>query len=244
MQSRRILPALFFENPMNFYSNAGIIFAAGGSSTRFGCGNKLLCNLKNIPVFLHSIRTLGPLVPACNTALAVHADFLKEFQRRTALHMPGFPLQTVPGGATRTESVLRALEALPQDLEFVAVHDAARPLVTAELFRRCLEACARHGAAIAAHRINDTVKMETPEGALATPPVERDRLWGIETPQVFRFSDLLSALRRALADGRSFTDDAAAVEFYTGLRAVPVENKENNIKITRIADLRIAEAVI
>lgn len=244
MQSRRILPALFFENPMNFYSNAGIIFAAGGSSTRFGCGNKLLCNLKNIPVFLHSIRTLGPLVPACNTALAVHADFLKEFQRRTALYMPGFPLQTVPGGATRTESVLRALEVLPQDLEFVAVHDAARPLVTAELFRRCLEACARHGAAIAAHRINDTVKMETPEGALATPPVERDRLWGIETPQVFRFSDLLSSLRRALADGRSFTDDAAAVEFYTGFRAVPVENKENNIKITRIADLRIAEAVI
>ena len=244
MQSRRILPALFFENPMNFYSNAGIIFAAGGSATRFGCGTKLLCNLKNIPVFLHSIRTLGPLVPACNTALAVHADFLKEFQRRTALHMPGFPLQTVPGGATRTESVLRALEALPQDLEFVAVHDAARPLVTAELFRRCLEACARHGAAIAAHRINDTVKMETPEGALATPPVERDRLWGIETPQVFRFSDLLSSLRRALADGRSFTDDAAAVEFYTGLRAVPVENKENNIKITRIADLHIAEAVI
>ena len=59
---------------------------------------------------------------------------------------------------------------------------------------------------------------------------------------MFRFPELLSVLRRALAEGRSFTDDAAALEFYTGIRAVPVENRDNNIKITRMADLRIAEA--
>ncbi len=229
---------------MSFYKNTGIVIAAGGSSTRFGGGNKLLCELRGMPVFLHGIHTLGTLVPSEHIVLAVHADFLKEFQRQVERHLPGLALRMIPGGATRTESVLRALEALPQGLEFVAVHDAARPLVTAGLFRRCYEACAEHGAAIAAHRINDTVKMQTPDGLLATPPVERDLLWGIETPQIFRFSGLLSALRRALAEGRSFTDDAAALEFYTGIRAVPVENRDNNIKITRMADLRIAEAVL
>ncbi len=227
---------------MSFYKNTGIVIAAGGSSSRFGGGNKLLCELNGMPVFLHCIHTLGTLVPSGNIVLAVHEDFRKEFQRQIERHMPGLSLQMVRGGATRTESVLRALEALPASLEFVAVHDAARPLVTADLFRRCHEACAAHGAAIAAHRINDTVKMQAADGCLATPPVERDRLWGIETPQIFRFSGLAGSLRRALADGRSFTDDAAALEFYYGIRAVPVENRENNIKITRIADLRIAEA--
>ncbi len=227
---------------MIYYKNTGIVIAAGGSSTRFGGGNKLLCELNKMPVFLHCIHTLGTLVPADNIVLAVHGEFEKEFQRQVERYMPGLSLKMVHGGATRTESVLRALEALPQNMEYVAVHDAARPLVTANLFSRCYDACTEHGAAIAAHRINDTVKMETPDGCLATPPVERDLLWGIETPQIFRFPELIETLRRAIADGRSFTDDAAALEFYTGIRAVPVENKENNIKITRMADLRIAEA--
>ncbi len=229
---------------MLFYKNTGIVIAAGGSSQRFGGGNKLLCELNGMPVFLHCIHTLGTLVPADNIVLAVHEKFQKEFQRQIERSMPGLLLRMVPGGNTRTESVFRALEALPGNLEFAAIHDAARPLVTTDLFRRCHEACCEHGAAVAAHRINDTVKMEDGDGKLATPPVERDRLWGIETPQIFRLSDLKTALRKALDDGKSFTDDAAALEFYSGLRPVPVENAEPNIKITRVDDLRIAAAFL
>ena len=234
----------FWMEKMLFYKKTGIVIAAGGSSRRFGGGNKLLCDLNGMPVFLHSIHTLGTLVPADHIVLAVHAEFQKEFQRQIERSMPGLLLRMVPGGKTRTESVYRALSALPEDLEFAAIHDAARPLVTADLFRRCHEACGEHGAAVAAHRINDTVKMETAEGELATPPVERDQLWGIETPQIFRFQELKEVLRKALEEGKSFTDDAAAVEFYFGRRPVPVENTFSNIKITRMDDLRLAAALL
>ena len=223
------------------YDTIALILPAGGSSTRFGQGNKLLCPLKGMPVFCHSIRKFGEVIPFRNMILPVNAGFRKEFREILDQYFPGNEISITVGGASRTESVLNALKALPGDMEYVAVHDAARPLADAALFRRCVEACRLHGAALAAHRVVDTIKEIGKAGLLSSGNIERGKLWAVETPQIFRFPELFEATSRAVEGGLAFTDDAAAVEHFCGRRAFPVENPECNLKITHAADLVLAE---
>ncbi len=226
------------------YDAIALILPAGGTSSRFGHGNKLLCTLKGMPVFCHSIRKFGEVLPSRNMILPVNPGFRNEFREIVDHWFPGNEIRIVEGGSSRTESVLNALKVLPDELKYVAVHDAARPLADAGLFRRCIEACLVHGAALAAHRVVDTVKVMDDEGRLTSGNIKREKLWSVETPQIFLASELLEATSRAIECGLTFTDDAAAVERFCGRRAVPVENCECNLKITHAADLALAERLI
>ncbi len=226
------------------YDTTALILPAGGSSTRFGQGNKLLCLLKGMPVFCHCIRKFGEVVPFRNMILPVNAGFRNEFREIVERYFPEKGIRIVEGGASRTESVLKALKALPEGMEYVAVHDAARPLADAVLFRRCIEACRIHGAALAAHRVVDTVKVMDKDGCLVAGNLDRGKLWAVETPQIFLAAELLDATSRAVESGISFTDDAAAVEWSCGRRAFPVENQNCNLKITHSADLTLAERLM
>ena len=226
------------------YDTTALILPAGGSSTRFGQENKLLYSLKGMPVFCHSIRRFAEVLPFRNMILPVNPGFRKEFREIVDRYFPGNEIRIVDGGASRTESVWNALKALPAEMEYVAVHDAARPLASAELFCRCMEACLIHGAALAAHRVVDTVKMMEADGTLSSGSIDRGKLWAVETPQIFRFPELMEATSRAVESRLTFTDDAAAVEHFCGRRAVPVENRECNLKITYAADLVLAERLV
>ena len=221
-----------------------LILPAGGTSSRFGQGNKLLCPLKGMPVFCHSIRNFSGVVPFRNMILPVNAGFRKEFQEAVDRCFPGKGIRIVEGGASRTESVYRALKALSGSYEFVAVHDAARPLADADLFRRCVEGCRVYGAALAAHRVVDTVKGMGEDGLLSAGGIDREKLWAVETPQIFRYSDLLFAAEHAMRSGMVFTDDAAAVEKFCHRGVFPVENTRSNLKITRASDLILAEQLL
>jgi 2-C-methyl-D-erythritol 4-phosphate cytidylyltransferase len=143
----------------------------------------------------------------------------------------------VPGAATRSESVRAALAAAPP-ADQVVVHDAARPLVTPELFRAALAALADADCAIAAAPVTDTVKEAGPD-RLVTATLDRTRLWAIQTPQAFR----RAALERALAVpdevlGQA-TDDAWLVE-RTGGTVRVVESTPANFKVTTPHDLQLA----
>jgi 2-C-methyl-D-erythritol 4-phosphate cytidylyltransferase len=146
----------------------------------------------------------------------------------------------VPGGSQRSHSVRAALAAAPHD-DVVLVHDAARPLVTAELVTACLDAVAGADAAIAATPVTDTIK--ECEGGRVTRTLDRSRLWAVQTPQVFR----RDALERALAQDdhvvAAATDDAALVEALGGtVRIVPAPPE--NLKVTTALDLRVAELLL
>ncbi|MEA2478147.1 MAG: 2-C-methyl-D-erythritol 4-phosphate cytidylyltransferase [Thermoleophilaceae bacterium] len=150
--------------------------------------------------------------------------------------------ERVRGGATRSASVRSALTAAPE-ATVVVVHDAARPLVTADLVRACVAGLgAGFDAAIAAAPMTDTVKEAAPDGQVVRT-LDRSRLWRIQTPQVFR----ADALRRALdvddATLGAATDDAMLVEAAGGSVRV-VEAPADNLKVTRPVDLRIAEALL
>lgn len=151
----------------------------------------------------------------------------------------------VRGGAVRSESVRLALAAAPEATVAV-VHDAARPLLTADLVRACvgaLDAAGGCDGAIAAAPMTDTVKEADPADMRVVRTLDRSVLWRIQTPQVFR----ADALRRALdVSGDALaaaTDDAALVEAAGGVLRV-VEAPPENIKVTRPVDLKLAELLL
>jgi 2-C-methyl-D-erythritol 4-phosphate cytidylyltransferase len=147
----------------------------------------------------------------------------------------------VPGGATRSASVRAALAAAPAD-DAVVVHDAARPLVTAELFARTLAALGDADCAVAAARMTDTVKQAGADGRV-TATLDRSKLWAIQTPQAFR----RDALARALAVDddvlAAATDDAYLVERAGGTVRV-VESPPANLKVTTPYDLEVAALLL
>jgi 2-C-methyl-D-erythritol 4-phosphate cytidylyltransferase len=146
----------------------------------------------------------------------------------------------VPGGATRSASVRAALAAVSGDV--IVVHDAARPLVTADVFARVVEALAGCDCAIAAARVADTVK-EADDGGTVVGTLDRSRLWAVQTPQAFRRAALARALDVPDEVLASATDDAWLVERAGGSVRV-VETSPENFKVTTPHDLRVAEILL
>jgi len=125
---------------------------------------------------------------------------------------------------------------------YVAVHDAARPLITPEQIERVFERCADHGAAALAEPINDTLKRADAD-LIVTDSVDRHRLYAMQTPQIFERQLIEEAYRAVFAENISVTDEISAVE-RLGRKVVLVVNDDFNFKITYPRDLQIAEFVI
>jgi 2-C-methyl-D-erythritol 4-phosphate cytidylyltransferase len=160
-----------------------------------------------------------------------------------ALAPEGLALDVVAGGSSRAESVAAALALA--ETEIVAVHDAARPLVTADLIDALAASLARSpdaAAVIAAAPITDTVKRVGDDRTIARTE-DREGLWAAQTPQVFRAETLREAHARAPGRGVAATDDAILIERMGG--AVMIEPAPaTNLKVTTAAELMLAELLI
>lgn len=173
-------------------------------------------------------------------------DVLAEVCDRVVIAVPpGYEdgLDRVPGASSRSASVRVALAAAPE-ASVAVVHDAARPLVTAELLRRCIaavqEVCV--AGAVAAAPMTDTVKEADADGRVLRT-LERSRLWRIQTPQAFGAEELRRALEVSEATLAAATDDAALVEAAGGAVRV-VEGPPENLKVTSAVDLEVAELLL
>jgi 2-C-methyl-D-erythritol 4-phosphate cytidylyltransferase len=166
-----------------------------------------------------------------------------ELARFRALDLRALPAAklapAVCGGAERQDSVRAGLAALAADVELVAVHDAARPLVRPAAVSRAIALARESGAAILAVPVRDTIKRVAGDRVLETP--ERSALVAAQTPQVFRTALLREALAKAEAEGFLGTDDAQLVE-RLGVAVRIAAGDPENLKITHPADLRAAEA--
>ena len=151
--------------------------------------------------------------------------------------------ERVVGGASRSESVRNALAAAPE-AEIAVVHDAARPLVTAELVERCVAAIHAPGVtgAVAAAPVTDTIKEADGSGRVLRT-LDRGALWSIQTPQVFWAEPLRAALDADAATLAAASDDAGLVEVAGGTVAI-VEAPRENLKVTTPLDLRVAEMLL
>lgn len=145
-------------------------------------------------------------------------------------------IKVVAGGARRQDSVRAGIEASGGDYELVVIHDGVRPLVDIGLIDRTVEAAKRFRAVITALPAKDTVK-QVGEDGLVKRTYDRSRVWLVQTPQAFRYEDILNAHRRALQEGwDDVTDDALLME-RMGIPVKVIEGSEANIKITTPHDL-------
>jgi 2-C-methyl-D-erythritol 4-phosphate cytidylyltransferase len=149
-------------------------------------------------------------------------------------------LELVAGGAERADTIEKALARVRPDIDFVAVHDAARPLLAAEWIDKLFQAAERTGAAIPAVPITSTIKRVAADRTI-TETVSREGLWQAQTPQVFRRQLLLDAYARR--SGAAATDEASLVE-QLGHPVSVIEGWPMNIKITTRDDFRMAEALV
>jgi 2-C-methyl-D-erythritol 4-phosphate cytidylyltransferase len=196
--------------------------------------DKLWADLCGRPLLAWPLETLGRCA-AVNQLVVVTTRDQREALGELISGL-GIDAEVVLGGERRRDSVLAGLHAVGGD--WVAVHDAARPLVTGSLVTAGFDAAAATGAAIAAVRVTDTVK--DVEGGTVVRTLERARLWAAQTPQVFRRELLFSAHERSDQDA---TDDAALVEAL-GTAVQVYEGAYANIKVTTPSDLQLAAALL
>jgi 2-C-methyl-D-erythritol 4-phosphate cytidylyltransferase len=209
-----------------------VIIPAGGSSTRFG-RDKLMEPLAGMPVLMHTLRAFQRKDVAA-IVVATPKDGL----------IADGPFQTCAPGASRAGSVLNALKMVGEEIEWVAVHDAARPLVSQELIDRTFAAAIQYGAAVAALPVTLTVKQaEGPLPAKVQRTLPRQSLWAMQTPQVMRRADLLDAYARCPLPLEQITDDMQLLEL-AGREVWLVPGEERNIKITTWQDVLLAEAIL
>jgi 2-C-methyl-D-erythritol 4-phosphate cytidylyltransferase/2-C-methyl-D-erythritol 2,4-cyclodiphosphate synthase len=217
------------------------IVAAAGKGRRFGASeNKVFAPLAGHSVLYWTLTGLSTCAAIDALVLVTSADDLEQV-REIAAQFP--KVHTVcEGGAERADSVWNALQALPEGTEWVAVHDAARPLASQELLTAVIEAARLHGAALPATPVSDTLKRSS-DGLQTLETVDRRTLYGVQTPQVFSRELLLRAYREAHAADYLGTDDASYVE-RLGHPVSLVPGERTNLKITVAEDLLVAEALL
>jgi 2-C-methyl-D-erythritol 4-phosphate cytidylyltransferase len=152
-------------------------------------------------------------------------------------------VEIIEGGEERKQTVDKLLSATPPERDIILVHDGARPLVSAKLIQKVLEAAAKWGAAIAAIPITDTIKKSTNGGETVSGTVDRASLYRAQTPQAFHRDLIVSAHRRARKDRLEVTDDASLME-QMGHEVRIVEGEERNIKITTLEDLELVRWIV
>ena len=208
--------------------------------------SKQFTDLAGTPILIHTLRTFAAVDAVSEIWIALRENEIEGFRERLAGEDPGVlkkKIEIVAGGEHRQQSVehaLNAVSAVADDV--VLVHDAVRPLVTAEIIHDVIEAAKKYGAAIAGLPAVDTVKQveRTSEGAIIKATIPRAGVVLAQTPQGFHFGVIKKAFDEAAADGFRGTDEASLVE-RSGHAVAVVMGSPRNIKITNPGDMELAE---
>jgi 2-C-methyl-D-erythritol 4-phosphate cytidylyltransferase len=227
--------------------NVAVIVAAGrGTRAGEGAGPKQFRLLAGVPVLIHTLRRFEDCETITRAVAVVPADSAGEFEVSAREYDLKKLARVVAGGATRTESVWKGLQAIDQDDDaaaacVVAVHDGVRPFVSPAEIDATVRAAERHGAALLVAPATDTIK-EVRAGRVAGT-LERAALRRALTPQCFRLDLLRRAYERAISEGLDATDDSALVE-RLGAAVVAVEGDPRNVKLTQPEDFALAEIIL
>lgn len=225
-------------------AKTAVIILAAGKGERFGSSErKALAKLDGRPIFIRSIEQFVNRDDVCQIILAVSGADLQEIKSKYAPNISFMGVQIVEGGERRRDSVAAALEAVKDEAELIAVHDAVRPCATQQMIDQVFAAAAKSGAAILASPIQGTIKRVADSGVI-DETVPRARLYQAQTPQVFRREVILEAYAKTRDDDKvEITDDAQMVEL-SGHPVQVVTSDATNLKITTKADITLAHAIL
>jgi 2-C-methyl-D-erythritol 4-phosphate cytidylyltransferase/2-C-methyl-D-erythritol 2,4-cyclodiphosphate synthase len=202
---------------------------------------KQFLRLAGVPILVHTVRALQQSPYIKTIILVVPAEHLEPTRELVRCHDLAKVGQVVRGGPTRQESVAAGLRLVAEDLDLVLVHDGVRPLVDPRLVDACVRRATVTGAAMLAVPVKDTLKTVV-EGLVAAT-VDRRQLWQAQTPQVARTALLKKAFAAAGKDGFAGTDEASLLE-RIGVKVSVVMGSAINLKVTRVDDLALAEALL
>lgn len=216
------------------------VVADAGSSRRMG-SDKLLLPLGEIPVLIRTLRALENCGEITEIIVVTREDLIVPIGQLCKDAALDKVTKVVVGGATRTDSVLAGVREAEGKAQLIAIHDAARPLVTEEVIIQAIEMARVRGAAAPAVPVKDTLKRAV-DGVVVNTP-DRAELFAVQTPQVFEHGLILGALEKAVADGVELTDDCAAVE-RLGMSVCLAPGSYENIKLTTPEDVAVAESIL
>ena len=220
------------------------IVPAGGRGVRMGSDvPKQFLTLGDVPLLVHALQPFESCSIISEIVLVVPEDDCAYCHDHI---VPIYGLKkisrVVGGGRRRQDSVLNGVQVTNPTSDIVVVHDAVRPFVTERMIADVVKAARKHGAAIVAIPLRDTVKRVNFDG-LIEETLSREKLWAAQTPQAFQRDILLRAHEQGETDGVDATDDAFLVE-RMGLSVSVVQGSFHNIKVTRPEDLQMGQAIL
>ena len=216
------------------------VVVAAGSSTRMGM-DKLMLPLDETPVIVYTLRAVQAAPSVGEIILVTREDLIVPMSQLCQDYAISKVTKVVRGGPSRTQSVRLGTLEVSGDAQVIAIHDGARPFVSAEVIERAVAQAMETGAAAPAVPVKDTIKVAH-DGVVESTP-DRACLFAVQTPQVFESSLIKAALQKALDDGLELTDDCAAVE-RLGMKVALTRGDERNIKLTTPEDLAVAQAIL
>ncbi|NPV44194.1 MAG: 2-C-methyl-D-erythritol 4-phosphate cytidylyltransferase [Firmicutes bacterium] len=221
---------------------SAIIAAAGHGQRMRAAISKQFLNLKGKPIIVHTLDVFYRIKRINEIILVVGSNEMEYCNSEIIKRHLFKGIKLVPGGKERQDSVYNGLRACNPQTDFVIIHDGVRPLINQDIVIKALSTAEIYGACGVAVPVKDTIKVVDEKGFVKNTP-DRDRLWAVQTPQVFRYPLILKAHERAREQGFIGTDDTVLVE-RLGERVKIIEGSYENIKITTPEDLTIAESIL
>jgi len=221
----------------------GAVIVAAGQGDRFNVGTpKQYINVLGHPLLVWTVYTFACSMCRNTIVVVVPPSDVKSMKEKLfARYQFADAVHIAAGGATRQESVLNGLLSLPETIDYAAIHDGARPVVTAELIDAVCKEAVLYGGAVPALPAADSTFIES--HMMIEQYVDRSHLWQAQTPQVFRRNEIIAAHKKALDENFSASDDGMLYKRYIGdvriVRGDPV-----NIKVTYPRDLLAVEAIL
>ena len=210
--------------------NFSVIITAGGSSSRYGKVNKLLERIKDKTVIEETVNKFTDFNEIDEIIIPVNKEVKSEFEK-----LLNAKIKIINGGSTRQKSVYEGLKAVKN--EYVLIHDGARPLITKEIIKNCIDSTIKYNAVSVMTKTTDTIK-EVDETGKIIRTIDRSKLYNTQTPQGFKTS-LIKEAHEKLIDG-NYTDDSSMLE-ELNIPVYIVNGSYTNIKITVKNDLEFAK---
>lgn len=224
------------------YFTSAVILAGGSSSRMGGKSTKQFLEIEGIPVVARTVMKFDSsdlideiIIVAKADEIEKYADFAKAYNIKK-------PFKVIEGGATRQESARHGVDAVDGKSKFIAIHDAARCLITCEMIEKVCHVAYLNGAAILAIKAIDTVKIAEKNKFIENTP-NREMTWQAQTPQVFKVNAFRAATYIARDESFEGTDDASLLE-HIKIPVKLVEGSRENIKVTEPMDVYFAEAIL
>jgi 2-C-methyl-D-erythritol 4-phosphate cytidylyltransferase len=219
------------------------VIVAAGKGTRMGSGlDKIFLEVAGLPVVGHAWLKFDRQPEIDEIVMVIREDAREQFEQLAGQLNLAKPHTLIAGGAERQDSVMNGLAAVHAECELVAIHDGARPCTSAGTISETLAAARETGAAVAARKVTDTLKLADDQNHIASN-VDRTHHWTVQTPQIFRLEIIRAAMAAVREQGIIATDDTAACELISQPVTL-VPSPDSNPKVTTPADLLWVELLL